>query len=369
MAGFTYKIQYRAFKMALLLVALTHLGCDEKTIPSVSNQPPPIQQDQERGEAVQLCTSNIQFLGGSKLRDNEALANIYKNKGCDLVIVQELIAPPDLTLLPNSPLYNSKEVPTYPDGTALRANERNTEFFIAMLAAGYDQFWLSEEDTGTSVKNHSNGTNTEWFVVFYKSQVVRPKLDLPNGFLDADRTANPKYDRVPYAFSFTTVGNSVDFVLINVHLHPGPGRLDRERRKVEITNIFEWIAVQKFQNSEKDYIILGDMNLEDKKELDSVIPPEFVSLNAEAATNTNTNMTSPKPYDHIMISRDDTKEVEFENNFEVINLISELAIDWASKHVDSAYPGDPYNHDMFRFYYTDHHPVLFKMKSSGQDDD
>ncbi len=356
------------FGLLLLLIA-PQMGCHEITITPPVDDPKPEAGSPVDQNHLNICTSNIQFLGGSKLRDNQALAQIFKSKKCDAVVVQELISPPDLRLLPSSPFYNMKEEPSFPDGALYVPNPRNTEFFTAMYEAGFDRFWLSEEDTGTSEKNHSNGTNTEWFVTFYRSARVKPKLEIPNGFLDADRTRNSNYDRVPYAFAFQSVDNSVDFVLISVHLHPGAGTSDRARRKIEIAAIFDWISEQKTLNSERDYIVLGDMNLEDKKELDDVTPAGYLSLNTNAIANTNTNIAGPKPYDHVMVSVLDTAEVETQDNFEVINLINELAGDWSSKHADSAYPGNPYNHNMFRFYYTDHHPVLFKLKSLERDDD
>jgi len=37
--------------------------------------------------------------------------------------------------------------------------------------------------------------------------------------------------------------------------------------------------------------------------------------------------------------------------------------------VKKQYPGEPYNHDGFRKYYSDHHPVVFKMVEVERDDD
>ena len=33
------------------------------------------------------------------------------------------------------------------------------------------------------------------------------------------------------------------------------------------------------------------------------------------------------------------------------------------------YPGDPYDHNLFRQYYSDHHPVIFRMEYGGVDGD
>ena len=32
------------------------------------------------------------------------------------------------------------------------------------------------------------------------------------------------------------------------------------------------------------------------------------------------------------------------------------------------YPGDPYNHNLFKQYFSDHRPIVFKMTSSADDD-
>lgn len=39
---------------------------------------------------------------------------------------------------------------------------------------------------------------------------------------------------------------------------------------------------------------------------------------------------------------------------------------WVS---DEVYLGDPHNHNLFKQYYSDHHPVEFRMVMAGGDDD
>jgi len=41
---------------------------------------------------------------------------------------------------------------------------------------------------------------------------------------------------------------------------------------------------------------------------------------------------------------------------------------WEESSTDP-YPGDPYNHNGFRKYYSDHHPVVFMMTIPENDDD
>ncbi|MBT3290419.1 MAG: hypothetical protein HN380_23955, partial [Victivallales bacterium] len=173
---------------------------------------------------ISICSFNIQFLGSSKDRDDEALASILRDY--DIVVVQELVAPP----------YPA----TFPDGTPVKPDPEAAEFFDAMKALGFT-YWLSEEDTGTGTKIHSNGTNTEWWVTFYREGKLDRALDLPHGFLAEDRSDSEDYERVPYAFSFRSGDNGADFVLISVHLQPGSGRKDAARRKHELGSIAGWI--------------------------------------------------------------------------------------------------------------------------------
>jgi len=175
--------------------------------------------------SIRVISFNIQFLGSSRDRRNEDLADMLAPY--DLVIVQELVAPP----FPGA----------FPDGSDLRPDDEARQFFEAMDAKGFD-FVLSEEDTGSGPQNHLNSTATEWFVAFYKPRRVAPADDLPHGFLATDRSDNPDYERVPYAFGFRA--GKADMVFISVHLQPGGSSPDESRRAHELSTIFSWIADQ-----------------------------------------------------------------------------------------------------------------------------
>jgi len=164
-------------------------------------------------------------------------------KGMDIVVVQELVAPP----------YPGK----YPDNKPYKPTEASKEFFDFMIRAGF-KYILSEENTGRN-SNRKNGTASEWFVAFYKPEVVcatgqepvEPSCDasdLPSGFLSNKRARNANYDRVPYAFGFRAVGGKADFVIISVHLRPNTGSENRARRKQELKAIGKWIS----ENSDKE---------------------------------------------------------------------------------------------------------------------
>ena len=305
-------------------------------------------------ESLAICSFNIQFLGNSARRDHAALALILRD--CDVVVVQELLAPP----------VDGQ----FPDGSDFRPVGRAAAFFTAMAALGFEHE-LSVEDTGSGDKNHNNGTATEWWVAFYKPDQVSIADDLPTEFLAEDRTDHEHYERVPYAFAFRTPDGNLDFVLISVHLQPGGSKKNKARRKEELTAIADWI--DQHDEQEKDFIILGDMNIEDLDELRETTPAGFRSLNDQCEA-TNTNVNGPKPYDHVMYRPRFTREIDKKFDFRVFNLIEAMRPYWNSSE---PYPGGSvnpiglpqYDHKQFRLFYSDHHPVMFKMTVPATDDD
>lgn len=306
-------------------------------------------QDSSRDETGRLtiCSFNIQFLGHFKKKDDTALATILKKY--DIVVIQELVAPPIAG--------------TYPDGEAYSADQESAEFFEAMEQLGF-AYKLSEEDTGTNDEIHKSTSATEWWVAFYKLESVEYASDIPSGFLAEDRSNHEDYERVPYAFAFRSPDNKVDFVLISVHLQPGDSAADQARRQHELTAIANWIASN--SDEEKDFIILGDMNIKDAAELTTATSSGYLSLNDECRP-TNTNLNSPRPYDHVMYNTRFTTEIDTAFDLKVIDLIEVMEPLWTPTDVN--YPGEPYNHNLFKQYYSDHHPVVFKIKVSGNDDD
>lgn len=350
-------VHFNTLLIIIPFFALT--ACKEIQLPGDETHPTP--------DPLFLCSFNIQFVGVERIRDNETLAQILNQEGCDLVAVQELVAMPDLRALPSSPHYGQQEITSFPDGTLHRPLDRATNFFLAMYEVGYDGFILSEEDTSRTNRKHQNSTGTEYWVTFYRKSRLTFADDLPHGFLSDDLRENPIWDRVPYAFAFRNIEETFDFVLISTHLRHGSGREDYDRRAGELHGIKAWIDEMKKINSERDYIILGDMNIQGAEELHTITPKGYVPLNTDAQHMTNTNLNGPMPYDHVMISPNYTKEIPTINNFFVLDLI-ELARPFWQKHIDLAvnsvgppppYPGDPYTHNLFRRYFSDHHPIGF----------
>lgn len=295
-------------------------------------------------DQITVCSFNIKFVGHYKKKDNEALARLVGKY--DMVVIQELVAPPD----------NGQ----YCGGKPYREDPEADAFFNAMSAQGFD-YSLSCEDTGRGEKIHNKGSSTEWSVVFYKPDKLKIADDLPHGFLSEDRSAHPVYPRVPHAHGFRTIDGKMDFVVINVHLSPGKNK--KNERKAELLSIAQWIDHR--NTRERDFYIVGDMNIENKEELRAVTPAGFISLNDECR-KTNTTVKSSKPYDHVMYRPARLDEIDETFDFQVINLIDQMRDTWQST---SAYPGDPYNGNLFAQHYSDHHPVLFRLNIPDQDDD
>lgn len=305
---------------------------------------PPVMQ--ARADTLSVASFNIQFLGHFKDRDNGALADLMAPH--DLVFIQELVAPP----YPGS----------FPDGTPYVPDPEAAAFFEAMRVRGFAHV-LSEEDTGTGASNHLNSPATEWFAAFYRPGRVAPATDLAHGFLGKDRSNHPDYERVPYAFPFRA--GTADLVFISVHLQPGASARQRARRAHELTVLGSWIASR--PGRERDYVILGDMNIEDCTELALVLPVGYASLNAQCLA-TNTNPRGPKPYDHVLFhSGFSAREVGASPAFTVVDLVAAMRPHWPPGA--GPYPGSPYRHDEFRTRYSDHHPVAFAITDHGPDDD
>jgi endonuclease/exonuclease/phosphatase family metal-dependent hydrolase len=304
-----------------------------------------------QSSSLSICSFNIQFLGNSKDRYNHELASILEP--FDIVVIQELVAPPTDG--------------NYPDGDGYFEDPEAAEFFDEMAALGFD-YSLSKEDTGPGEDNHKANNSTEWSLVFFKD-TVEMAADLPNRFIGRDLTAHKVYRRVPHAHSFRTENGNLDFVIVNVHLYPDkkiegiPGKDRKEERKKELKAISKW--VNNNDTVEKDFFIVGDMNINNKAELDLVTPSGWVSLNDEL-DKTNTAAGTDKPYDHVMYRPQHTTEMDTAFDQRELPLIADMEPLW---HGPGTYPGNPYVHNTFRRYFSDHVPISFKLNIPSTDDD
>lgn len=297
---------------------------------------------------ITICSFNIKFVGLYKDKQNEALASILK--GFDVVVVQELVAPPIDGL--------------YPDNTPYSADAEAKAFVDAMIANGF-KYLISSEDTGTNDTIHVGSSSTEWFILFFKPDIITEGTDIKSQFIAVDRSNHDDFERVPYAFSLKTVDGYMDFVLVSVHLDAGDDNESRERRKSELNAIAQWINAND-DDREKDFIILGDMNIYTAAELEQVIPDNFISLNNECRKTTTSNKNE-YCYDHVMYRPAFTSEVDTAYDLTTINLVDVMMGYWDS--AQGGYPGNPYDRYKFPTYYSDHYPVVFKLNIPDIDDD
>lgn len=328
-------------------------------------------------KSVEIASFNVKWIGYFEAeRDNEGLANLVK--GCDIVVIQELVAPPDVAKSGKPVNWPDERGASYPNGKPLKVDDGATNFFLAMADAGFNKHVLSEEDTGPRDKQHNNSAVTEWFVAFYKSDRVCSAWDegcdklSKGGFIARDLTANADYDRVPFAFPFRALrgssGAKTDFVLISVHLRPDDGNADKRRRQHELKSIAAWIDWQidhRADPPERDFIILGDMNIQDCEELEEITPAGLLSLNDECRDTVPSK--GSKPYDHVMFAPERTTEIDRTYDLHVIDLVKEMRPRW-SVVGNGVYPGSPYKSRIFPKYFSDHHPVHFRISIKTDDD-
>lgn len=279
---------------------------------------------------VRAGTYNIKWLGYSKERDNTGIARMLSDGNRDVVFIQELVSPP-------VPVKTST-------GKIIKADSESTAFFNAMKAEGYESV-LSNEDTGTGDKIHINSSATEWFVAFYKPS----KLTLINsGYIEDDRSNHDDYERVPYYFTFKSIDGS-DFTVVSTHFKPGNSDDEVERRYHELSSLTDWVYEKTLDSDEKDYIVLGDMNVYDCDILKRELRNTFTVANTECL---NSNLKMTKPYDQVLY----LKQYSNISNYTVIDMYEVFNI-----------PRDTPNKEVIAKY-SDHHPVFFTIISDGDDD-
>lgn len=293
----------------------------------------------------QICSFNVSFLGHWKDKKNDELAAILKP--CDVVAIQELDAPPEAIQFPN--------------GENLPADPQAAAFAAAMKAVGFD-YVMSPEDTGPT-RNHTSTTRSEFFIFFYRSNLVAPIKDgAPQGFVDQTLVNNPTFDRVPYAQAFATLdpygAKKNDFVLISTHLSTKRQNRTQEeaklRRKGEIEATWNWIFQQRRNTTERNFFVVGDMNIDNRQELDGILDHDTMqnvtSLNEVGAP---TNVAQTNPYDQAMFDAREAHAVI--PKFLILNL---------KKAVQQP---DLTTRDFVK-YYSDHDPISFSVHLSDDQD-
>lgn len=288
---------------------------------------------------LKACSFNIKFIGQGNKKQYQPLVDLLKDY--DLVLVQELVsAPMDLV---------------YPDYMLSGTPQART--FFGLMEDNRFAYALSSAKTGRS-SNTTNGSTSEYFVAFYKPQVLQ-YLQARSGFVHQPLVGNSTFDRVPWTFHFATLDRTLDFAVTNVHLAADEGA--DEQRRDELAFI-----AQRAANGEPDHLIVGDMNIQDCTELVDALPSGYQSLNASCLA-TNVGRTG-KPFDHVMYRPQSTANDIDPHHFVPLDLVRLMEPSWDT--TDGDYPGGAgFDVATYGAYYSDHKPVEFKLIYGVRDDD
>ncbi len=304
----------------------------------VSNEP----------KLLNVCSFNIKFLGSSKSKDNVRLTQLMMPY--DLVIVQELVAPP----------YDG----AYLDGVRYEGDEESAPFFDLMRNGGFS-YYLSNENTGKTV-NRVSSTSAEWFVVFYRPTVLRVDSSRCD-FVSTPLVANPVFDRVPFRFQFATTDGTLDFSIINVHLASDEDAI--AQRKEELHTLATY--AQTSWTEEKDFLIVGDFNIQDNEEYANALPSQWKSLNDECVTTNvaaSRNAANKKPFDHVVYhTTNTTRDLDVVFDIQVVDIFALFYPEWAQLNPTKAASSSWVS--SFGSVYSDHHPVAFRLVYGVGDDD
>jgi endonuclease/exonuclease/phosphatase family metal-dependent hydrolase len=289
---------------------------------------------------MRACSFNMKFPGIGSSKEYGAMVDMMEDY--DLVLVQELAAAP---------------VPMTFGGNTLQPTTQSREFFDLMGTKGF-AYALSTAKTGPN-NNGANNNHSEYFVAFYKPGVLRYHQPLSR-FLSTTLVGNSIFDRVPWRFNFSTLDNTFDFAVTNVHLAQEDS--DDAQRVRELAEIARLGA----QDPERDQLIVGDMNFQDCDEMQAALPPGYSSLNA-GCLKTNVGVQD-KPFDHVLYRQQHSGNEVMANSFSVIDLVERMRPTWNDP--DEPFPQvPPTNANTFAKYYSDHRPVEWTMRYGIRDDD
>jgi hypothetical protein len=298
-------------------------------------------------ESLTVCSFNINQLGAIEEKNVRALAQVLA--GFDIVLVQGIVAPP----------YDG----TFPNGDPLVPDAKVAEFFDEMTARWGYAYVLSEEDTGKRLLHHSNEAWTEWHAAFYDESKLEPGGELVRGFLADDVTANPTYDRVPYAFPFRHIDTGFDFVMISVHLHKGTDEEDSAKRAAELAAVKAWIDAR--TEAETEFLIVGTLSFADCAEILTCAPEGCRFLNPTYAGDclaTDASLAPSRPHDGVLFTQ--RVEVDYVFGLRVIDLVYGLAAIWnpLGEPFEDAYGELGFVGEM-----SDHNPIVFRFQLASGD--
>ncbi|HKY95399.1 MAG TPA: hypothetical protein VJL84_08835 [Kiloniellales bacterium] len=313
-------------------------GLPDEPEPPVCPVPPP---EALGGAPLTLATFTIDGIGVYSTREDEALACLVAPY--DLVVVHDLGAPP----------YPG----TFGDGEAYRPAQPAADFFDAMRRHGFD-YVMAPEDTGHVPTNKLNSGLTVWPVTFYKPDRVRLAQDRPSGYIDPDRTANPSYDRVPFALAFVTADGFYDFYVVSVDL--AEGREKASRRRFELGALTGWLS--QYAGGERDVFVSGGFDFNDCSEV-AGLPPILIALDDNCQA---TNVSNKRPTAGWLVLEGPSAEITGEPV--VLDMIREMQPFWVYTFGEG-YPGDPLNYQLFASTYSGHKPVILGVIPPSDDAD
>lgn len=293
---------------------------------------------------IRVVSLNLELSEGGKVFQAEAMADVLTPN--DMIVVQGSVLPASSTQPQDSSLSPASS-------PAKKLSDALSKHGFQSVTAAPDKKASSSRD-GVS----------DWWAFFYRSEKILPASDLPQGYLPNDGHAQGTYDRIPWAVGFRTPNRQLDLVVIPVDLQAGKNRDNLMLRKQELLAVGDWILSN--DEKEKDFLIMGNLRVEDAVELSIILPMGFSSLN-DICRATNTNIRRPRPNVHVLFRPDYSPEVDQTQGITVVNLVHGMRATW---HGEEAFPGEqPYDDARFRQYYGGQNPIEFVLNVPPSDDD
>jgi hypothetical protein len=369
------------------------LATQSTNLTNLENQPPPLGKEwgitsgtsaipMAKPNHLQICSFNIQFLGSYSNRDTGFLADTVKN--CDLVAVQELIGSPRSDIIlgdQNQDGFVDENDSKVQPKRVSKLDPDAKAFFDAMEQRQF-KYILSNTKTGKG-SIEGAGNSAEFTVVFFKADKFEGHSKLVSKFIHPKIFENDIFDRVPYVIYLKSkLGGKADFGILSVHLHflskkigiesdfknlknnlNGPGhnalkgtdeiskiastiskansfaeaakngitqkKFDQLQRFLELNTISTFIDQEINSSKEMDWLIIGDMNISSKEEIQSILKhlDHLRSLNPDNLFSTNVHMD--EAFDHALVfnrSRSKNQSFEFPERLNVLNLLCRAAL-------------------------------------------
>lgn len=219
----------------------------------------------QEADRIKIASFNIQIFGQSKIKNQEIMKTISRIvKEYDLIAIQEV---------------RSKKQDIIP-ALLSYVNDADTNY----------DYIISKRLGTTNIK--------EQYAFVYNTKTVS---FIPNSSYTV-RDSQDLFEREPFVASFRS-GN-FDFIIINNHIDPGLAKKELKQLSVVINDIYD-------SSSEKDVIVLGDMNADgsyfNEKRIAKTFPLWIQLIGNDEDT---TVAVSDNTYDRMM-TRDTTATAEY----------------------------------------------------------